>query len=78
MRRPALLFGLAGVLFGTHVAASTAGWAEHTSAIAGMPQSSSSWVIGPTYVVLYLAVVVLAPILAIAGTVDTLLLLRRR
>jgi len=78
MRRPALLFTMAGLLFGSHVVANAAGWADHTSAISGMPQSTASWVIGPLFVALYLALVIVAPILTIAGTVDTLLLLRRR
>jgi hypothetical protein len=78
MRRPALLFGLAGLLLGAHVAARLAGWAEHTSVIAGMPLSASSWVIGPMFVALHLVVVVVAPILSVAGTIDSLLLLRRR
>ncbi|MBX3264412.1 MAG: hypothetical protein KIS78_05765 [Labilithrix sp.] len=78
MRRPAALFGLAGLLAVAYLAARVAGWAEHTSAICGMPRSPASWTLGPVFVVLYLAFVVLAPVLAIAATLDTLLLLRRR
>ncbi|MBX3202180.1 MAG: hypothetical protein KF894_28885 [Labilithrix sp.] len=76
MRRPAALFGLAGLITAAYLAARLAGWAEHTSAICGMPRSPASWTLGPAFVALYLAVVVLAPILAIAATLDTLLLLR--
>ncbi|MBX3209991.1 MAG: hypothetical protein KF764_33485 [Labilithrix sp.] len=78
MRRPAALFGLAGLLAVAYLAASLAGWAEHTSAICGMPRSPASWTLGPVFVALYLAVVIVAPILAIAATLDTLLLLRRK
>ncbi len=78
MKRPAMLFVIAAFLGVAHLAAWAAGWAEHTSAIAGMPQSASSWVLGPAFIALHLVVVVVAPVLAIAGTMDTLLSLRRR
>ena len=78
MKRPAILFALAALLFLAHAAAGLAGWAEHTSAIAGMPTSRASFVLGPAFVVLHLLVVVIAPVLAIAATLDTLLVLRRR
>lgn len=77
MRRPALLFGLAAVLFCAHLAARAFGLAEHTSAIAGMPISPASWILGPLCVIIHLSVNVIAPILVIAGTLETMLLLRR-
>lgn len=75
MRRPAVFFGLAALLCGAHLAARCAGWEEHTSALAGMPTTSSSSLIGPLFVALHLAVVALAPILAFAATIDSGLLL---
>lgn len=76
MRRPAVLFTLAALLSGAYLASSVLGGADHTSAIAGMPATSASWTLGPLHIALYMAFVVIAPILAIAGTIDTLLLLR--
>ena len=76
MKRPAVLFGLAALLFVAHAGARLAGWAEHTSVIAGMPRSPSSLVLGPAFVLLHLAVVVVVPVLAIAATIDTELVLR--
>ena len=78
MKRPALVFALAALLFVGYAIGRLAGWADHTSAIAGMPLSASSWVLGPLFVALHLAVVVVVPILPIAAMLDTLLLLRRR
>jgi hypothetical protein len=77
MRRPALLFGLAALLFCAHTAARVLGLAEHTSVLAGTPITPDSWVLGPLHVVLHLAFVIVAPILVIAGTIETMLLLRR-
>ncbi len=76
MRRPAVLFALAALLVLAHVAARLAGFAEHTSAIVGMPTSAASNLLGPLHVVLHLQLVVVAPILAIAATLDTVLLLQ--
>jgi hypothetical protein len=78
MKRPAVVFGLAALLFVAHSAARLAGWAEHTSAIAGMPATPSSLVLGPAFITLHLATVTIAPILTIAAMLDTLLVLRRR
>lgn len=72
MKRAAWLFALAALLFLAHVGAGLAGWDEHTSILAGMPRSSASWVLGPSYVVLHLAFVVIAPILLVAGTIATI------
>jgi hypothetical protein len=77
MRRPAVLFGLSGLLFIAYETARMANLANHTSAVAGMPLTESSWLLGPLHIALYLLVVIVAPILAIAGTLDTLLRLRR-
>lgn len=52
------------------------GFADHTSAIAGMPISPLSNLLGPLHIAIYMLVVVVAPVLVIAGTLDTLLLLR--
>jgi hypothetical protein len=76
MRRPAVLFGLAALLLVAYEAARLANLADHTSAVAGMPLTPSSWVLGPLHIALYLLVVVVAPVLVIAGTADTLLRLR--
>jgi hypothetical protein len=76
--RAAWLFLLAALLVLLHKASCFAGFADHASVLAGMPRSPWSWLLGPSFVVLQLVVVVVAPILAIAATLDTLLLLRRR
>lgn len=78
MTRPAWLFAIAAMLFVAHLIARAAGLADHTSAIAGMPISAASWTLGPLHVLLYLLVVVVAPILTIAATIDTLITLRGR
>ncbi|MDF2695513.1 MAG: hypothetical protein K0S65_3896 [Labilithrix sp.] len=78
MKRPAVFFGLVGLLVILHAMAAAAGCAGHVSVIAGMPRSSWSWLLGPGFVALQLLVVVVAPILALAGTLETLLLLHRR
>ena len=78
MKRPAILFCVAALLFVMHGGARLAGWAEHTSAIAGMPTSPSSAVLGPAFVVLHLLFIVVAPILTLAATLDTMVALRRR
>ena len=77
MRRPALLFAVAGLFTLAYAAARLAGWAEHTSAIAGMPRAASSLVLGPVFVVLHLVTVVVVPVLAIAAMLDVLHALRR-
>ena len=61
MRRPAALFALAALLFIAYEAARLANLADHTSAVAGMPLTASSWVLGPLHIVLYLLAVVVAP-----------------
>ena len=78
MKRPAILFALAGLLLVVYEIARLSDLAVHTSAVAGMPMNASSWVLGPLYIALYLLVVIVAPILTIAGTLDTLLLLRKQ
>ena len=78
MKRPAVLFAVATLLFVAHAGASFAGWAEHTSAIAGMPATPSALVLGPAFIVLHLVTVALAPILTIVAMFDALLVLRRR
>jgi hypothetical protein len=77
MRRPAVLFGLAGLMLAAHVVCRTLGFQDHTSAIAGMPISPLSNFLGPLHIAIYMLVVAVAPVLVIAGTLDTLLFLRR-
>ena len=76
MRRPAFLFAFAGALVLAHVAMRAGGLAEHTSVIAGMPLSASSWALGPLYVAVYLAAATAAPVLALAASPEALLVLR--
>jgi hypothetical protein len=78
MRRAAALFACAGVLLAARLATSAAGLAEHTSVVAGMPASTWSWLLGPLHVIVHLVFAVVAPVLAIAATLDTVLLLRSR
>jgi hypothetical protein len=75
MKRPAILFAVAGILFILHVVARLAGLAEHTSALAGMPGSSASGILGPLHVVLYLLVVTVAPILVLGATLESVIVL---
>jgi len=75
MKRPAILFAVAGILFTLHLVTRLAGLAEHTSALAGMPVSAASGVLGPLHVILYLLVVTVAPILALGATLESVLLL---
>lgn len=78
MRRAAALFACAGAVLAARLAASAGGLAEHTSVVAGMPVSTWSWLLGPSYVIIHLAFAVVAPVLAIAATLETVLLLRSR
>lgn len=77
MKRPAFVFGLVALLVLLYAVTAACGCADHVSVIAGMPRSTWSWLLGPAFVALQLIVVVVAPILAIAATLDTLLLLHR-
>jgi hypothetical protein len=61
---------VAGVLIAIHLGMRALGLAEHTSAIAGMPVSPASAILGPLYVVTYLLAVVVAPILAVASVLE--------
>jgi hypothetical protein len=63
--RVLLVFVAAVVLL--HVALRLFGAADHTSVIAGMPQSSASYLLGPLYVLVHLAAVLVAPVVAIAA-----------
>lgn len=76
MRRPAALFGLALVLALAHGVARALGLADHTSVIAGQPLSEASAVLGPLHVALYLAAVLVAPVLVLGASIETLLFLR--
>ena len=78
MKRAVILFGLAALLFIAYGLASAAGWAEHTSVIAGMPLSESSRTIGPAFIALRLAIVVIAPIFTIAAAIDVAIVLMHR
>lgn len=55
--------GLAALLVGAHFVFRGLGFGAHASVIAGMPQNEASWVIGPVYVVSWMALVTLVPIL---------------
>lgn len=53
-----------------HLVLRLAGGGEHTSVIAGMPQSSLSLMIGPLYLLTALASVIVAPIVLLAFVLD--------
>lgn len=53
-----------------HLLLRAVGAGEHTSVIAGMPQSPLSIVIGPFYVLTALASVVVAPVVLLAFAID--------
>lgn len=78
MRRPALLVAIAGGIAVAYAVARLAGWADHTSALAGMPTLPASLFLGPVFVVLHLTTVIVVPILAITALLDALLMFRRR
>lgn len=73
MRGPAILFVVAASLVGGHLVARMLGLAEHTAVLAGMPLAEASWVLGPIHVVLYLLAVIVAPVLALAASAETVL-----
>ncbi|MBS2013586.1 MAG: hypothetical protein JST00_11900 [Deltaproteobacteria bacterium] len=55
---------VAAVLLGGIYAAMCAlGWADHASILAGMPQSAASPLLGPLFVMVYLATITLVPAL---------------
>jgi hypothetical protein len=66
MRRWHALLALTVAPIALHVAMRAAGWADHTSVVAGMPISQASYVIGPLYVVVHLVATFVCPVLAIA------------
>lgn len=78
MRRAAVLFGCAGAILAARLATSAGGLADHTSVIAGMPVSTWSWLLGPAHVIVQLLFVVVAPVLAIAAVLETVVSLRAR
>jgi hypothetical protein len=67
------VLALAALLVLGHLATRAAGLADHTSILAGMPQSEWSAVLGPLYVLGHFAAVVGAPILVLAVVVEYLL-----
>lgn len=67
MRHAGWLSSLAVVLVTADLAGRVTGLAEHTSVLAGMPHSEASWILGPVYVALHLAAVVVAPVLLLAS-----------
>jgi hypothetical protein len=71
VRGPAVLFVLAALLVGGHLVTRLLGFAEHTAVLAGMPVAEASWVLGPLHVVLYFLAVVVAPMLVLAASAET-------
>jgi hypothetical protein len=67
MKNSMKALALAVLLVSLHLGLRALGLAEHMSAIAGMPASSSSWAIAPLYIVSYFLAVVVAPIVALAS-----------
>jgi len=53
-----------------HLAMRTLGLGAHMSVLAGMPIDATSFVIAPIYLVVYLLVVLVAPVLLLAGAID--------
>lgn len=64
------LFAAAALLAWAHVVMRGLGWGAHTSVIAGMPQSETSWVLGPIYVLAWMAFVALTPVLLFMGVAE--------
>ena len=58
------------VVAAAHLVLRLAGAGDHTSVIAGMPQSPLSIVIGPLYLLTALASVIVAPIVLLASVLD--------
>lgn len=53
-----------------HLVLRIAGAADHTSVIAGMPQSALSIVVGPLYLLTALASVIVVPVVLLAFVLD--------
>lgn len=51
------------LLAGLYAGMCALGWADHASILAGMPQSAASPLLGPLFVMVYLATLTLAPAL---------------
>jgi hypothetical protein len=71
VKAPAILFVVAALLAGGHLATRLLGLAEHTAVLAGMPLDDRSWVLGPLHVALYFLAVVVAPVLVLAASAET-------
>lgn len=67
------VFAVAALLVLAHLAMRVAGFADHTSVLAGMPQSEWSAALGPVYVLGYFGAILVAPVLVIAVVVEYLL-----
>ena len=63
MKLLAIAIGLAAV----HLVLRLCGLGVHASVIAGMPQNDFSFVLGPIYILSWLAFVAIAPVCAIAA-----------
>lgn len=61
-----------------HLGTRALGLADHTSTLAGMAASDSSYLLGPLHIVVHLATVVLAPVLMIAASLDAAPTIARR
>ncbi len=66
------LFAIAALITVVHVALRLAGAAEHTSIIAGQAVSNASVILGPAYVLSYLAFVVVVPVALLGGIFEGL------
>lgn len=66
------LFGVAALVTVVHVALRLAGAAEHTSFLAGQSLSSASLILGPAYVLSYLAFVTIVPVALFGGVFEAI------
>ena len=64
---PRALLLLAVLLAAVHFVMRGLGLGEHTSIIAGMPQSDASWLLGPLYALSWLAFVAVVPVLILTA-----------
>lgn len=65
--RPVLCIAAATLMAGAHLAMRAAGLGGHLGAIAGMPIDGSSYAIAGLHVVVYLATIIVAPVVALTG-----------
>jgi hypothetical protein len=58
------------VILGAYIVMDALGLGAHASVIAGMPQSTVSYAIGPLYALLRLGAVIVSPILLLGATIN--------